>query len=342
MVDADVLARLTGPIAALERSPLQTLGYTYTGATHDRLTVTLRTGAQRRLVVKRVRLAADWTAGRSADEVGREAALLAEPALADVWRVLYCPYVAYACQDGEIALVMEDLTAYLLPDERRPLAEEQEARLTDALAALHARFWESEVLSLPWLTRPPVYWSVLDFASAERAEALDLLPAGLCGQVQQGWAAARAVLPARVIAMLAMPAADLAWMWQGLPRTLVHGDVKVANFALMPDGRVAAFDWAVVGAAPAAVDLGWYIAVNATRLTGSKDEWLASYRRRLTGRRGAALDDRLWDALLNVAVTTGARMLLWSKALAHAADPVAARREWTWWVDRLDAVAAAL
>ncbi|HEY7728921.1 MAG TPA: phosphotransferase [Candidatus Eisenbacteria bacterium] len=71
-----------------------------------------------------------------------------------------------------------------------------------------------------------------------------------------------------------------------LPRTLLHGDAKVANFALMPDSRVAELDWALVGAGPASVDLGRYLAVNASRLARPKEEAVARYRTLLAERLG--------------------------------------------------------
>lgn len=52
------------------------------------------------------------------------------------------------------------------------------------------------------------------------------------------------------------PAFELSWLWDGLPRTLLHGDARVANFALLPGQRVTAFDWALIGAGPATIDLG--------------------------------------------------------------------------------------
>ncbi len=49
----------------------------------------------------------------------------------------------------------------------------------------------------------------------------------------------------------------------------------MANFAFLPDGRGAAFDWTNLGAAPATLDLGWYLAVNSTRLARGKDAFIA-------------------------------------------------------------------
>ena len=85
------------------------------------------------------------------------------------------------------------------------------------------------------------------------------------------------------------------------------------------------------------IDVGWYLAVNATRLARSKEELLRRYRALLEPRLGSPLPGALWDALVRFGVVVGARMLLWSKALAVEADRPGARAEWAWWIERLEA-----
>ena len=132
---------------------------------------------------------------------------------------------------------------------------------------------------------------------------------------------------------------ELAREWAELPHTLVHGDAKVANFAILPDRRVAAFDWSLVRWAPPSIDLGWYVAVNGSRLAGERDAVLAGYRVLLEAELGRALPGEEWRILEEVAVLLGARMLLWSKANALASGRSGAQEEWEWWVERLSATA---
>ena len=51
-----------------------------------------------------------------------------------------------------------------------------------------------------------------------------------------------------------------------LPRTGLHGDLKLANVALLDDGRVALIDWAMMTLAPVAVELGWLLVSNSAIL----------------------------------------------------------------------------
>jgi len=103
--------------------------------------------------------------------------------------------------------------------------------------------------------------------------------------------------------------------------------------------RIAAFDWAMVGACPVALDLGWHFAVNATRLPGTKEQTIARYRRLLEAALGRTLGDPFWRDTESLAVLGGAMTLLWSKALALESGGDRGRAEWDWWVARLEAIA---
>ena len=334
VADPAALATVLGPVRAVERSPLVTPGYT--GARFERSEVTLASGERRRLVTKRFRPSEDWTAVRSGDGHGRTPLMLSEPRLAGIWEVFACPYLAFACAGGEVALLMEDLSPHLFPDVREPLREEEEERVLGALAALHARFWNAPVLDLPWLARAEHHAGIFDAPCAVDAARCAVFTDAVRERGRRGWAIALSRLPAALDDLIRCPASELTWLWRDLPRTLVHGDAKIANFALLPGERVAAFDWALLGAAPATLDLGWYVAVNASRLTGSKESVLARYRARLEAARGVALAHGCWDALVRAGIVIGARMLLWSKALALEAGRPGAEAEWAWWMERLE------
>jgi aminoglycoside phosphotransferase (APT) family kinase protein len=131
------------------------------------------------------------------------------------------------------------------------------------------------------------------------------------------------------------PGESLAPLWRDLPRTLLHGDTKVANFAVLPDGRVSAFDWSFVGAGPATLDLGWYLAMNATRLARSKESVMERYRELLEEALGRTIPAGEWERMTDLAVWCGARSMLWSKALALESGRDGAEEEWQWWADRL-------
>jgi aminoglycoside phosphotransferase (APT) family kinase protein len=110
------------------------------------------------------------------------------------------------------------------------------------------------------------------------------------------------------------------------------------SVARLSADHVAAFDWSCIAAGPPTLDLGWYVAVNATRLAGSKERTIEHYRELLESRLGASISDRTWREMIAVGMLYGARALLWSKALALEAGSTRAREEWEWWVEGLGAV----
>ncbi len=333
LTNAATLAGLLGRVDNVRVAPLTGIGYS--NAALARVEVSAAGVPDRKFVLKRTLLARDWTASRTGDTRGREALLLADPELSAVWEFLACPYVAYAHAPGEVALLLHDVSAGLLPDERTPLSEEQEVALLTALARLHARFWDSRALAREWLVRPGQYCEMLGPSVAESPEAQSTLSPTLQTDVPRGWRSALPRLTPAVARKLTCAGSEWERRWADLPRTLLHGDVKVANFALLDGGRVAAIDWAVAGAGPCTIDLGWYLAVNASRLTGPKENVVKRYRALLEAALARSLGDSLWRRLEDVAVVCGARMLLWSKALALEAGRPGAPEEWNWWVGRL-------
>jgi hypothetical protein len=330
------LRALLGPIDGIERSRLQTGGFS--AARHERLTVRLAGGESRRFVLKRVRPASDWTAYRTGDVAGREAALLAESALDGVWEVFDCPYLAFALENGEMGLLLEDLDDYLLHDPARPLTARQEDALLRSLATLHAHYWCSSALQLPWLAPPARRFSVLGPGAAEE-ELRRPKPHPVFEMVDRGWRIALPALPQPVRTLVLTPADELANRYAALPPTLLHGDAKIGNFALLPTGRLSAFDWTGMGFGPATIDLGYYLAVTGARLARPKEQVVDHYRDFLEQGLRTSLSSEQWDGLRSVAVLGGALMLLWSKALALESGALGAEAEWIWWVHQLEQLA---
>ena len=336
LLSFQLLGSLAGPVESVQSVPLEAPGYS--GASLSRVFLEHPGARQTRLVLKRIQLGSNWVADRSGDTVGREAALLDERALDSVWTVFSSPYRAYAHRGQSVAILMDDLTDHLLPDADDPLTVGQEDGLLSALANLHAMFWEDDALDLPWLASPLQILGLLASETLPRNIG-DMQVAPVLELAVQGWDRAFSLLPGAAANVLRQPLEQVAAEYIDLPRTLVHGDAKIANFAFLPGGRVAAFDWALVGAGPCTLDLGWYLAVNASRLARPREGVIARYRELLESALGETLADSLWERLVAFGVITGARLLLWAKVPMDVNAPENDRAEWKWWVDRLIASA---
>ncbi|MEP7215865.1 MAG: hypothetical protein ABI782_06385, partial [Anaerolineaceae bacterium] len=108
LLSFQLLGGLAGAVAAAQSVPLEAPGYS--GASLDRVFLDHPGGRRTTLVMKRIQLGANRVADRSGDTIGREAALLDEPALDSVWTVFSSPYRAYASHVQQIDLLMDELT----------------------------------------------------------------------------------------------------------------------------------------------------------------------------------------------------------------------------------------
>ena len=79
---------------------------------------------------------------------------------------------------------------------------------------------------------------------------------------------------------LALDPGPLVQALETTPQTLVMGNWKLDNLGTDPEGRTILLDWEMPGRGPALTDLAWYLAINCRRLPHSKEEAIATYRRR--------------------------------------------------------------
>jgi len=335
LTDPVALSTILGPILHVRDEAMTTVGFAT--SSHRRLVAEFADGHEESFVCKQTSPRTEWMAIRTRDTRGRELAILEEPSLAAIWQCVSSPYVACANEYGTTALLMRDLSAHLLPDVRAPLQVDQEIALLSVLARLHARFWGVDIAPA-CLARSEDFVELIGPHCAESA-SFDAIPVLLRERIATGWTHVKRLAPPGVTTLLEMTPADVVHEFFGGPKTIVHGDAKVANFAI--DSRsstVWAFDWAIAGYAPAGVDLGWYLSVNGSRIAETKEAAIARYRARLEAERGRVLSESDWTTLERCAVMSGSLMGLWSKAMLLESNVPNADREWAWWIERLDAL----
>jgi thiamine kinase-like enzyme len=329
LTDPDHLVGLTGPIAAMNNTLLSAVGYS--GSVLERIEVKLQSGTIRNFILKDTRFESDWLSQRANDQVGREAALLNESSLSGIWNCIHCPYCAFASENGRIGLLMDDYTDYLFPDIREPIDIRSEDLIIKALAAVHALFWESsEVKKIKWMVKPPHYLQAFGPTEHE-SDRFAPPPEKIRNSMREGWGKAMQLLPARIGQILSKPANELFEPWKDLPITLLHGDAKMANMAILPPGKLVLFDWTYVGCGPCGIELGWFLAVNSTRLARTKEDFIAKYRSCLESGLKFGIDEKTWSKMTELAILSGAMMMLWSKALGYHGGTERGKEEWAWW-----------
>lgn len=238
---------------------------------------------RQRFVLKRTSWALDWIARFTRDHALREAFIaagqlrLVEP--------LWAPYLGAAEDGTAAAILMPDLSAELIawdrPGHTPRLEDETLERILDATARLHALPWPDLRASGPGSDWPwcPVRERI---EICSRHSALRYREGGLAvaDRFLAGWDAFDRLAPPAARDLLADLSADprpLLDALATLPATGLHGDLKLANVALLPDGRVGLIDWQMTTLAPVAVELGWFLVANVAQLTEPPETILERY-----------------------------------------------------------------
>ena len=234
---------------------------------------------EERFILKRTSPSIDWIVRATRDIALREAVVaggqmrLVEP--------LTTPYHGIGSERDGVAILMPDLSNELIEWER-PVDDATLDLVLDAIARLHAMPWADYRATSPdwdWPWCPlPERLLLLSRPAAEGYHA-DHLSVG--GRFLAGWDAfdRRAPRSARdVIERLSEDVTPLVEALGQLPRTGLHGDLKLGNVALLEDGRLALIDWQLMSLAPVAVELGWFLVSNSESLPRRPDAILDAYQ----------------------------------------------------------------
>jgi hypothetical protein len=273
-----------------------------------------------RFVLKRTSLERDWIARATGDDRLREAWLADAAATAggDLGTGLRLPYLGAAADADGAAIVMPDLTAELIAWDR-PGADSVVDRPTldlvlTAMARLHAADWPDALDDPPWSPVAPRLRLLTPRSAAGYAAAGN--PVG--DRFLEGWTAFRFEAPRAAMQLVERLDDDpmpLLRALDGLPARGLHGDLKLANVAVLEDDAVGLIDWQMTMRAPVAVELGWLLVSNSGSLPVPPADVLERYREAIAVLPGghATLGD--WDAQVDLAWICGLLLRGWRKGL---------------------------
>jgi aminoglycoside phosphotransferase (APT) family kinase protein len=271
-------------------------------------------------------LSRDWIMRATDDAACRECEFaLAAPALPGP---VMTPALAVSRHGDGHALLMRDISSDLI-DPGQPITEQRLNAVLAAMAALHRTPPPS---GISWCGLEPRL-SLLTPSGARVAQRYGH-PIG--DTVLAGWTLFGRHATPGAVAFIHALFADLSPLLSALdqmPRAFLHGDMKLDNIGVDPLGRVWLIDWAMTLVAPAAIDFGWFLAINSRRLPVTLDEVMDRYA------AAAALpapERREHDAMT---VICGLLLRGWRKALdAEDGQP----QELRWWCDRVAGAASCL
>jgi Phosphotransferase enzyme family len=319
-------------------------------------------GYGRRFVLKRTSLATDWIARATRDEDLREGWMAAVGSKELGWAgTEVAPYLGAAADGDGVAILSPDLSNELIAWERPghdPVIDEETlGRVVQAMARLHAVPWSRTVeAALDRDSQPPPPWCPL----AERLTLLtphaavryqvDGNPVG--ARFTAGWEAFERAAPHEawdLIERLGTDPSPLERALEVLPWVGLHGDLKLANVALLPDRQVGFIDWQMTMRAPVAVELGWFLVSNSGALPVGPDGVLRSYRDALdwdSGRWGFGSEPHDfaglagdWDLQRDLTWIIGLLLRGWRKGLDAQAgltlpSRLTAAEDLDWWCEQ--------
>jgi hypothetical protein len=191
-------------------------------------------------------------------------------------RVPDCYHVVSSPEDGDFALVLEDVQASP-GDQLASCTGEQARAALKALATLHARWWESPRLSrLPWLPTKGDPFFDLTFGVYQQ-----VLPVFL-----EHWSHRFDPYVVRACQRLPDCYHELIARWYERPLTLAHQDFRLDNMLFGEPGspdEVVLIDWQLCQHALGALDLQYFISGNFPAEVGATnaEDWLRYYHEQL-------------------------------------------------------------
>ena len=325
-VDANPLTELLA--AATERTVLaEAPGKS--GATLERVVIDGQD-----YVLKHLDLAQDWTMRASGCLRGAPLVLWERGILSRLPECFNQPIVAAApIPWGGCALLMRDVTPWLVPTTDAPITLDQHARFLRHMAALHAEFWacgpEFDVVPVMHRYLELSVWTAMAEAAVGSAHLVPQL-------VAKGWPLLAQVAPAAAAAVtpLAHDPGPLVEALAATPHTFVHSNWKLDNLGTDDAERTVLLDWEQPGCGAPLSDLAWYLAINCRRLPQTKEASITAYREAL---ESCGIDTGpWWDRQLALCLLGALVQFGWEKAFGGYDEELA------WWEENAVRAAALL
>jgi hypothetical protein len=317
---ADVAALLAAYGIDAPETPMATSGFS--GARHSSIVQD-----RRRYVLKRLRFEDDWLMRLTADVHYREAQFAASPLVDRLPHGVAVPMLGASYDGAGRAILMLDIGESLIPDGQDVQHEAMDV-IVRGVADLHAAFWDApSKAAIAWCD-PRDRIGLLVPATGDM-----LVREGRDFGVARGWRSFGQLVPketSSLVRRLQRDMTPLLDILETFPATLLHGDLKIANFGL-DDTGLWLFDWSSVMWAPVALDLALFLTMSSSALPWELDKVFDRYAAHLERALGAALfAEARWPEQRAALMLCGLLYYGWGKAL----DAEAVRTpELRWWCD---------
>jgi hypothetical protein len=258
----------------------------------------------------------DWIMQATSDNRCREALLANAACVRD--DQINSPAIGSA-QDGAVfSILMHDISEHLLSNDR--ITREQLEAILLGMCRLHSLTPpnESDVASC----------SIEDRLTLFRPDPEKLAHFRIASDILRGWELFFAYAPRNIGDLVRSLFDDIGPLKRALgqlPSCFLHGDLKLDNIGLCPGGTLSLIDWSMPMIAPAAIDLGWFLAMNSRGLPISLDETITAYTSH------SNIDKCLHERHQSLTTLCGLLIRGWRKGLDAGSGESS---ELHWWCER--------
>jgi hypothetical protein len=204
-------------------------------------------------------------------------------------------------------ILMKDLSGYFLPKNFGHGSELMPSFL-DALARLHAEFWNDERLNDPrlGLDSPRILFQLTSpsFAREHNNNHWSWIPNGVIG----GWEVMKDFLDTDVFSHIKSLIEDPQPLLDALhryPYTLLHGDPYQRNLAHIPPNQPAVVDWQLAMRSLMTIDLARML-LNYSWDPAEQAQAEANYRQHLEAYLNKPFEDMEWQVMVDLGNLTDA------------------------------------
>lgn len=255
---------------------------------------------EQRFVVKHLQPTTDWVALAYEDTKCRSVRLWEYGVLDHLQPHINHEIVA-ACQDGDsFALLMNDVSKGVIPFDHVHTVTEIKL-LLNALAKMHAMFWNDGYLHDPTLglNELPTLITGLWTSNHNRTRWDSTW-------IDNAWNLLLDFVDIDVRDTLQSLMDDPQPLFTKLkaqPSTLIHGDFRPENYAIVPDTKqIVLFDWQLAGYGSPLVDLHWCLSQTVMAEPFNGHEY---YHQQLTLHRDEKIDSDQWQSMVEVGFLAG-------------------------------------
>lgn len=317
---------LSTPVARVERRPMDN----HNGLAGGRLSYVDTDNG--RYVLKSMSINYDWIMHGSEDYHGRSVTLWQYGLLDRLLPHVEHQTIACARDKEGWAILMHDLTGDLYSIDQ-PAAVAKLPLFLEALARLHATFWNDPVLLVDHLGLSNAA-RLLNGSSlpVARNHANTTTESLIPVWVVEGWEIMEDLLDRDIFEQMVRLIEDPRPLLAALdryPHTLLHGDYRDANLTVLSPARPVVFDWQQAAHSLMTIDLVWF--TEGIRELISESEAQRIYREHLQRYLQQQFDDHTWQAMIDLgylfhALRSTCLQAYWFK---HGTDPVTVEIEKT-------------